>query len=271
MMTDGKITLSEAVAFAAKRLREAGIGAFRFEAREICAHLEQNGNIEKEKLSALLCRRVGGEPLQYILGEWEFYSLPFYVGPGVLIPRPDTEILCEKGIEFAGERAVRCIDLCSGSGCIAIALEKNCKNAEVYALEKHDDALKYLKKNVALNKSSVKVVKGDITLPGSGEYDLILSNPPYIKSDDIKALSAEVQKEPKTALDGGEDGLYFYRQIIKNYLPCLKSGGMLAVEIGYDQASDVVSLFTEAGLEKVGVKKDFGGNERVVFGTLVNI
>ncbi len=265
------MTLGEAKAFAGERLRAAGIEAFRFEAAELCRALEKNGNIEKNALNELLSRRENGEPLQYILGEWEFYSLPFFVGPGVLIPRPDTEILCDVAIEFAGDREVCCIDLCSGSGCVAIALEKNCKNATVFALEKYEQALEFLGKNIARNESGVRAVKGDVTEPGKGEYDLILSNPPYIRSGDLKTLEKEVQKEPKTALDGGEDGLYFYRQILKNYLPCLKAGGMMAVEIGFDQAAEVSELFSSAGLQNVGVRKDFGGNERVVFGTLVNI
>lgn len=265
------MTENEALSVAKAYLAEAGIETARFEAKQLCGFLADGGEIDEGALYSAMTRRKNGEPLQYIIGEWEFYSLPFSVGKGVLIPRPDTEFLCDLGIEFIGDRTARCIDLCSGSGCVAIALDKNCKNAEVFALEKYDEAVFYLEKNIARNNSRVKVIKGDVQVPAKGEYDLILSNPPYIKRGALAGLQKEVGFEPKTALDGGEDGLMFYREILKNYLPCLKKGGMLAVEIGFDQRDEVVALFCEAGLSSVGSKKDFGGNERVVFGTLDDI
>lgn len=248
-----------------------GIESAGFEARQLARHLEKEGVCDKETADALVARRKKGEPLQYILGEWEFYSLPFLCGEGVLIPRADTETLCDKAIEFIGDRECDCIDLCSGSGCVAITVAEHCKNARVWALEKYDEAFAFLEKNIALNRSRTKAIKADLFTYEGGKYDLIVSNPPYIKSDVMESLQAEVKREPKTALDGGEDGLLFYRAIVEKWVPHLKKGGMLAVEIGYDQADAVKELFTAAGLENIGSCCDLGGIERVIFGTLINI
>lgn len=236
-----------------------------FEARWMLA--ADNGDVEQ-----MITRRLAGEPLQYILGEWEFYSLPFAVGEGVLIPRPDTEILVDTALDFlAGKSSADCIDLCAGSGCVGIAVAKNCPGVRISALEKSDKAYEFLCRNIRLNNASVTPIKGDVTARGSGRYDLILSNPPYIKTEVLATLGREVQKEPRQALDGGPDGLYFYRAILDNWLCCLKKGGMLAVEIGFDQADEVKALFLAAGLKNIGVKRDFGNNQRVVFGTLDDI
>ena len=259
----------EAFKRTAKKLHEAGIPSARFEAAQLIDFLSDEAEeVDFCELSSLVERRLSGEPLQYVLGMWEFYSLPFYVGEGVLIPRPDTEILVETAIEFIGKDKKRCIDLCAGSGCVGIAIDKNCENAEVEALEKYPAAFEYLKRNVELNRSRVNPRMGDIEQKGEGEYDIIVSNPPYITESEMKELSGEVLCEPETALFGGEDGLHFYREILKNWLPCLKSGGMLAVEIGYLQGDAVSALFREAGLSDVSVRRDYGGNERVVFGTV---
>lgn len=240
-------------------LKEAGIEDARFEAKEIA-------RLPEERQKDAVNRRLSGEPLQYILGEWEFYSLPFLVGDGVLIPRPDTETLVDCALEFLGSRPLSCIDLCSGSGAVAIAVEKNSR-AKVSALEKSQAAFCYLEKNIKLNNSAVKAIRGDINEAPREKYDVILSNPPYIPSGDIKALQREVQREPKMALDGGFDGLDFYRIIIKNWLPALNPGGMLAVECGIGQAEEIKKLFSAAGLEKVSVKNDLCGVQRVIFGT----
>ncbi len=262
----------EAFKRVSKKLHEAGIPSARFEAAQIIDFLSDDmEEIDFEELSQVIDRRLSGEPLQYIIGMWEFYSLPFYVGRGVLIPRPDTELLCDIAIEFIGDKKLKCIDLCSGSGCVAVAIDKNCKNAEVSALEKYDEAFAFLERNIGLNRSRVRALRGDIEKSGEGKYDIIVSNPPYIRADEMETLAAEVKCEPHTALYGGEDGLYFYRQILKNWLPCLNAGGMLAVEIGYSQAKEVSSLFAAAGLKNIAVRKDYGGNERVVLGTLDNI
>lgn len=270
MMTDGKMTAREAVRHIKAALESAGIESADFEARQLARHIEKDGILDEADIKSVVSRRTDGEPLQYILGEWEFYSLPFLCGEGVLIPRADTETLCEKAIEVIGDKAVDCIDLCSGSGCVAVTLDKYCKNAKVCALEKYDKAYEYLEKNIALNGSDVKPIKGDLFEP-FGLFDVIVSNPPYIETGVLAELQEEVKREPMTALDGGDDGLLFYRAIAEKWVPHLKKGGFMAVEIGYDQAAAVSELFSAAGLENVGVCKDLGGNERVVFGTLGNI
>lgn len=247
-------------------LRRGGIEDARFEARQIDAVAE-----DAKKRQEMCKRRLAGEPLQYILGEWEFYSLPFYTGKGVLIPRPDTETLCDYAIELLGQRPADVIDLCAGSGAISVTVAKHCPNARVWAVEKSPEAFDYLKRNIKRNGASVTPILGDITAESFGEYDLILSNPPYIKSGEIPHLQKEVGYEPAMALDGGEDGLFFYREILKNWLPRLKKGGALAVEIGFDQAEEVKKLFADAGLSEVGSKKDLAGVERVIFGTLLGL
>ncbi len=250
---------------AQKKLAEAGIESSLFEARQIAAFL---GNTSEEELNALLQRRIAGEPLQYILGEWEFYDLPFFVGEGVLIPRPDTETLAEFAIDRAGTEETTCMDLCSGSGCLAITVDKHCPNATVYAMEKSDEAYRYLEKNIERNLSSVRAIKGDVLEDDFGEYDLIISNPPYIKTADLDTLQKEVKREPQMALDGGEDGLMFYRKIAEKWVPHLKSGGTLAVEIGIGQGNDVKKIFEKSGLKNIGSRNDLSGVERVIFGTL---
>ncbi|MBQ2273890.1 MAG: peptide chain release factor N(5)-glutamine methyltransferase [Clostridia bacterium] len=251
--------------YAQKKLAEAGIESALFEARQIAAFL---GNTSEEELDAVLKRRIDGEPLQYILGEWEFYDLPFYVGEGVLIPRPDTETLAEFAIDRAGTRETVCMDLCSGSGCLAITLDKHSVNATVYAMELSDKAFEYLKKNIERNASSVRAVKGDVLEDDFGEFDLIISNPPFIKTADLDTLQKEVKREPQMALDGGDDGLVFYRKIAEKWVPHLKSGGTLAVEIGIGQGDDVKAIFKAAGLKNIGSRNDLSGIERVIFGTL---
>ncbi len=228
---------------------------------------EVNKKTEVEFLS-LIRRRLAGEPLQYILGEWEFMGYPFTVGEGVLIPRPETELL----VDFAkntlrDKKAPVVFDLCSGSGCIAVSVAKLFPKAKVYAVEKSPEALSYLKKNVKLNKvRNVEIVSGDIAdkkLLQGIIPDLILSNPPYIKTEELPALQKEVQREPSMALDGGTDGLDFYKILAENWLCRLAKGNMMAVECGEAQAEDVSQLFFLAG----GVTdtiNDLSGIQRVV-------
>lgn len=225
---------------------------------------------EVEFLS-LIRRRIAGEPLQYILGEWEFMGYPFLVGEGVLIPRPETELLADFAKDLLKDKKAPVIfDLCSGSGCIAISVAKLLPKAKVYAVEKSADALSYLKKNVKLNKAkNVEVISGDIAdkrLLQGITPDLILSNPPYIKSDEIPTLQKEVQREPSMALDGGADGLDFYKILASDWLSRLPVGGVMAVECGEAQAEDVSQLFFLAG----GVPdtiNDLSGIQRVVTAT----
>lgn len=214
-------------------------------------------------------RRINGEPLQYILGKWEFYSNSFYVGEGVLIPRPETEMLVDIALDFLKDRKNPvCMDLCSGSGCIGISVAKADKNADVILLEKSEDAFGYLKKNITLNGvSNVTAVNGDLFSGpeqlGGIKCDILLSNPPYIRSDVIPSLQKEVLAEPLMALDGGHDGLEFYRAIAGKWSECIKADGMAAVEIGEDQGIAVKEIFEDYFL-KVEIHKDLFGNDRVV-------
>ena len=222
---------------------------------------------EVENTGAVLTaleKRVNGTPLQYILGKWEFYGREFFVGEGVLIPRPDTEILVEETLKILTPN-MQVADLCSGSGCIAITLEKEIKDLKVYALEKSEKAFSFLEKNIALNKSAVNPILCDVLdYNNLNSLDCIVSNPPYIQSSVVPTLSKEVQNEPKMALDGGEDGLFFYREIISRWKDKLKSGGHILFEIGYDQATAVNEILAQNGFFDIQVVKDYSQNDRVI-------
>lgn len=218
-------------------------------------------------------KRISGEPLQYILGEWSFMGFDFKVGKGVLIPRDDTEVVVNLCIDFLKNRTdKKTVDLCSGSGAIAVALDK-ISGAEVTAVEIDETAFSYLETNVKENNSSVKPVMADALKIcdtfADGELDLIVSNPPYIKSADIATLQKEVQLEPRLALDGGEDGYDFYREIVSRWSRKLKKGGALAFELGENQADAVKALMTEQGFSDFKISLDFGGVQRAIIGTLL--
>lgn len=218
-------------------------------------------------------KRISGEPLQYILGEWSFMGFDFKVGRGVLIPRDDTEVVVNLCIDFLKNRAdKKTVDLCSGSGAIAVALDK-ISDAKVTAVEIDETAFSYLETNVKENNSSVKPVMADALeiceTFADGELDLIVSNPPYIKSADIETLQKEVQLEPRLALDGGEDGCDFYREIVSRWSRKLKKGGALAFELGENQADAVKALMTEQGFSDFKISLDFGGVQRAIIGTLL--
>jgi len=218
-------------------------------------------------------KRISGEPLQYILGEWSFMGFDFKVGKGVLIPRDDTEVVVNLCIDFLKNRTdKKTVDLCSGSGAIAVALDK-ISGAEVTAVEIDETAFSYLETNVKENNSSVKPVMADALeicdTFADGELDLIVSNPPYIKSADIETLQKEVRLEPRLALDGGEDGCDFYREIVSRWSRKLKKGGALAFELGENQADAVKALMTEQGFSDFKISLDFGGVQRAIIGTLL--
>ena len=218
-------------------------------------------------------KRISGEPLQYILGEWSFMGFDFKVGRGVLIPRDDTEVVVNLCIDFLKSRTdKKTVDLCSGSGAIAVALDK-ISGAKVTAVEIDETAFSYLETNVKENNSSVKPVMADALeicdTFADGELDLIVSNPPYIKSADIETLQKEVQLEPRLALDGGEDGCDFYREIVSRWSRKLKKGGALAFELGEGQADAVKALMTEQGFSDFKISLDFGGVQRAIIGTLL--
>lgn len=246
-------------------LAESGIENAGFEARQILEHIglsrmtiltEPSSDISEDTARAaqeILQKRCSGYPLQYLLGEWEFFGLPFKVGEGVLIPRQDTETLVEVALEYLrtlpeDKRTV--LDLCSGSGCIGITLAK-LANAKVTLVEKSDSALKYLKENVKLNgvKGLCRVVQGDVLDSNAdfGSFSVIASNPPYLTKAEMESLQSEVRHEPEMALYGGDDGLYFYRQLVPQYKKSLESGGLLAVEIGDSMADEVMEIFAKSG------------------------
>ena len=252
-------------------LRDADVAMHRLEARLLCEHAQSSG----ESIDALLSRRLGGEPIAYITGEWEFYSLPIRVTRDTLIPRADTETLAERAIEWLRERKTRdvpmVLDLCSGTGCIGLAIAANVPSASVTLGELSDGAIEVCRENIALNGlgECVAVQRlnalGDVD--GSVKYDLIVSNPPYIRAAEMATLDASVREfEPRMALDGGDDGLMFYRAIAKRWRCALKTGGRLMFEVGYDQAEQVAAILRENGYENIAVTRDLSKIERVIEG-----
>lgn len=217
-------------------------------------------------------RRANGEPLQYIIGHVEFLGLVINVGKGVLIPRPETELLVEETIKILRSvithHALRItiLDLCTGSGCIALAMAKHLPEVFVYGIDQSDVALSYARKNALLNGiGNVSFLSGDLFAPVEGmRFDAIVSNPPYVKRGDIQTLQREVREhEPLEALDGGEDGLIFYRRILKHAPEYLKENGLIILEIGFEQADDVLLIANKSGFGRVGFIKDYSGIERI--------
>lgn len=216
-----------------------------------------------------LHRLENGEPLQYLLGEWEFYGLPLAVGPGVLIPRADTETIVETCLlALAPVPAPAIWDLCSGSGAIALALASRRPDARILAAELSEEALPYLRQNIAaLAPDQVTAVQTDVlTQLPDGLCDLIVSNPPYITGADMQTLSPQVRREPELALYGGEDGLRFYRQLTHSCYDHLRPGGWLIFEIGYDQGESVPALFRQRGFDQVFCRNDLAGVPRCAGG-----
>ncbi|MCI8493029.1 MULTISPECIES: peptide chain release factor N(5)-glutamine methyltransferase [Anaerotruncus] len=226
---------------------------------------------DSAKLAAfhgLVARYKAGEPLQYLLGMWEFYGLPFEVGPGVLIPRPDTETLVETALRLLkGAAAPAVADLCAGSGCVAAAIAHARPDAHVYAVELSDAAFIYLVRNLARNApGNTKAIRGDVFAPPPlPPLDLIVSNPPYITRAEMETLSPQVRREPEMALLGGEDGLDFYRALPRACLPLLRPGGYIAFEVGYTQADAVADLLRQNGYQSCAAARDLAGIRRVVY------
>lgn len=217
--------------------------------------------------------RLNGRPIAYIVKNREFMALDFYVEEGVLIPRPDTEPLVEEVIELSkGMKDVTIVDIGTGSGAISVSLAKYIKNSYVYSLDISDKALSIGKKNAVNNEvdDKIKFIKSDVFTgikDRNLKLDIIVSNPPYIKKEDIKTLHTQVKDyEPYIALEGGEDGLDFYRTITEESLKYLKSNGILAFEVGHDQANDVCTIMENHGYKKIYTKKDLQGIDRVVIG-----
>ena len=293
-----EMTIRNTIREGAARLQAGGIEDAALDARLLMLQtldtdtagllFRQNDAIGAEQLriyNRLLERRAGHEPLQYIAGFTEFMGLHFEVNESVLIPRQDTETLCERVLaETAGRSGLRLLDMCTGSGCIAIALAK--LGAErfsyVCAADISERAVKTAVKNAALNQVNIDFYISDLfsglpavsdsksctkaTEDAGAAFDIIVSNPPYIRTGDIEGLEPEVRAhEPVGALDGGEDGLVFYRRIAASAGHFLKPGGRLFLEIGYDEAEAVSEILSSVGYNDIRTEADPGGNDRVVY------
>lgn len=268
LLTDGG---NDNPRFEAEQLVMAACGADR---KDLLTDPERAVNAAQlAELEGFVSRRLSGEPLQYILGEWEFYGLPFYVGEGVLIPRQDTEVIAEIALDYAKKHAkpdFLAVDLCAGSGCIGITLAK-LAGVRVKLLELSEQALCYLRRNIVLNGVDrlCEAVYADVLSEKTAEdlpqLDLIVTNPPYLTAQDMRELQTEVGFEPESALYGGEDGLDYYRRMIPLWSGKLRLGGMLAAEIGMGQEREVMKLFEQSGI-KAQSEKDLCGIIRVIYG-----
>ncbi len=238
--------------------------------------LRYSESISEENINKALLmadRRLAGEPIQYILGEWDFMDFTFKVGEGVLIPRPETEILVETVLENIKDISDPVVyDLCSGSGCIGLSIKKIRPDVKVYLVEKSEKALAYLKencRNICGELENTTVIQGDIlnidAFSNLPEADAIVSNPPYIRSDEIASLQSEVLLEPRMALDGGDDGLVFYRYLVSNWSEKLKGNGFMAFECGEDQAEDICGLFKKINFDN-SIINDYNNIQRIVIG-----
>lgn len=266
-----------------KELEAAGIEDYVFEAKQIIKHITGFSNSEilmnytnrltefqSNNLTAIIKQRAIRYPLQYIFGEWAFYGREFFVGPGVLVPRADTETLVEVCLKYLkNSESPAVLDLCAGSGCIGITLALEKADAAVTLVEKFPEAARYAERNIKRHGTdNVTLICGDV-LNGAAndkEYELIVSNPPYVPKNEMETVSPEVHYEPETALFGGEDGLDFYRAVITEYKKALKAGGMLAFEVGAGEAAAVEALLEDAGLKEINTEKDLGGICRAVYG-----
>ena len=271
-----------------QQLRKSGIDAATLEARELVCfgtgksreELQRDGGLYaspelEARVRELVDRHLAGEPVAYLIGEWEFYGLSLDISPDVLIPRPDTEVLAGQAIEYIqtlGE--CRVLDLCAGSGCIGLAVASQVPQARVVLGEYSDAALKVCRQNIRRNGLSGRVVpmqadareKPERSL---GEFQCIVSNPPYIPRADIETLDASVRDyEPHLALDGGEDGLDFYQTISGKWKDALAPGGRLYFEVGIGQADSVLRIMRAQGFGDIQIVKDLHDIPRVVFGTL---
>ena len=218
----------------------------------------------KNVFEAYIARIIEGEPIQYILGTQEFMGIEFLVNKNVLIPQPDTEILVEETIKLAKTmNKPKILDLCTGSGAIAVAIKKYMPEAKVWASDISKDALEVAKLNEKEHK--ISFIESNLFENIKEKFDIIVSNPPYIKTEEIKTLSKEVQNEPKLALDGGQDGLDFYKKIVKEAIKHLNEDGYLCLEIGEDQREQVTKIIEQTNkYSKPQTIKDLGNNDRVI-------
>ena len=268
--------------------RDSGIEASTLEARELVCYASGKTREElsrdarlyvprevEERTRELVARHLAGEPVAYLIGEWEFYGLPLDISESVLIPRTDTEVLASQAIELVKTREkARVLDLCAGSGCVGLAIASQVPECRVVLGEISEGAIRVCRQNIRRNGLTARVVvcqvdalaKPSVNL---GEFDCIVCNPPYIPSGDIAGLDVSVRDyEPHLALDGGEDGLDFYRAVCDKWRQSLRTGGRLCFEVGIGQADPVLRLMRGVGFGDIQVVSDTGGIPRVVFGTL---
>ena len=277
------LTPREAVRAVEARLSAAGCPDADYDARELFrvaagrdARLSDRvlTTEEAEKLENLCTRREQREPLQYLCGIWSFLDFDLAVGPGVLCPRADTEVVAEAAANtLTGIAAPRVLDLCAGTGCLGLGVKRFCPDARVTCVEKSPEAFRYLEQNVrsALPGAvpAAQAVQGDLftywkTLL-EGELDLIVSNPPYLTAEEMQHLQPEVAQEPAMALEAGEDGLVFYRGLAAlHYRQALRPGGVLVLEIGWQQRQAVMELLAGNGWADIECRKDYGGNDRCI-------
>lgn len=237
--------------------------------QEIITNLEKEVKEEqKDRYYLALIEIIQGMPIQYITNTQEFMKLNFFVNENVLIPQPDTEILVEEVIKIAElESKTKILDMCTGSGCIGVSLAYYLKNAKITMSDISKNAIEIAKKNAKENKvlEKTEFIKSDLFENIEEKFDIIVSNPPYIETDVIKSLSKQVQNEPKIALDGGKDGLLFYRKLIKEAPNFLNDNGYLCMEIGYNQKEEVIKLAKQKeSFLKIEAIKDLSGNDRVI-------
>ena len=271
-----------------QQLRRAGIEAATLEARELVCfgtdktrdQLTRDGSLYaspevEARVRDLVNRHLAGEPVAYLIGEWEFYGLPLDISRDVLIPRPDTEVLVEQALEYLKPLGqCRVLDLCAGSGCIGLAVASQIPEARVVLGEYSDAALRICRQNIRRNALSGHVVPMQVNAlekpeRALGEFQCIISNPPYIPKADIDGLDVSVKDyEPHLALDGGEDGLDFYRAIAEKWKDALVPGGRLYFEVGIGQADSVLRIMRAQGFGDIQIIKDLHDIPRVVFGTL---
>ena len=270
------------------KLKKAGVEAAQLEAREIVCYaadksreqlyrdmpLYASAQLEK-RVEELVQRRLAGEPVAYIIGEWEFYGLPLDISESVLIPRPDTETLAEAAIDWLAQQdGPRVLDLCAGSGCLGLAIASQVKDARVVLGELSDGALRICRQNIRRNGLTGRVTAMQLDalhppLQRLGEFDCIVSNPPYIPTGDLPGLDPSVRDyEPHMALDGGADGLDFYRAILRHWPAVLHPGSRLYFEVGIGQADDVLRLMRSVGFGDLEILPDQAGIPRVVLGAL---
>ncbi|WP_404363701.1 peptide chain release factor N(5)-glutamine methyltransferase [Corallococcus coralloides] len=278
-------TIRRILTWTTGHFEKRGVDAPRLTAEILLAHVLKTGRVRlyvdldrplsKDELAAfkaLIERRLAGEPTNYLTGTKEFYNRPFKVDARVLIPRPETELLVEAVLHAVPKDAPsRVLDVCTGSGCIAISVAAERPQATVLATDLSKDACALARENAqALGVSErVSVLEGDLfaPLPPDATFRVVVSNPPYIDSGDIAGLSAEVRREPRLALDGGPDGLVALRRVIQGARRVLEPGGLLALEMGETQGSAVLELLRAAGYSDARVEKDLERRERMAFGT----